>query len=172
MHSAANSVTNVLVSDYFPLHIPHVDLLDHNLAIAIVATILLPLMWNLLGRLEYYTRIFSRLTIKRIIAVYLCAAVIAALSLYRTALIVVAIRSQQSLQTMDTPLFHALGGIIGILGFSFILGAYYQLGITGTYLGDYFGIFKEERITAFPFNLLDNPMYDGSSMMHLADAIL
>jgi len=31
-------------------------------------------------------------------------------------------------------------------------------------IGDYFGILMEERVTSFPFNVLDNPMYVGSTM--------
>jgi len=45
--------------------------------------------------------------------------------------------------------------------------SFFQLGITGTYLGDYFRILKNERVTAFPFNILEHPMYNGSSMIFL-----
>lgn len=34
----------------------------------------------------------------------------------------------------------------------------WRLGVVGTYLGDYFGILMEERVTAFPFNVMDDPM--------------
>jgi len=47
----------------------------------------------------------------------------------------------------------------------------YVLGVTGTYLGDYFGILMDERITSFPFNVLNNPMYYGSSMIFLSTAL-
>jgi hypothetical protein len=71
----------------------------------------------------------------------------------------------------------------------------YVLGVTGTYLGmwnlffffffvwfssnfilikllgDYFGILMDERVTSFPFNVLDNPMYYGSSMVFLSTAL-
>jgi phosphatidylethanolamine/phosphatidyl-N-methylethanolamine N-methyltransferase len=30
--------------------------------------------------------------------------------------------------------------------------------------GDYFGILMDDRVTSFPFNVLDNPMYVGSAM--------
>jgi phosphatidylethanolamine N-methyltransferase len=48
----------------------------------------------------------------------------------------------------------------------------YALGITGTYLGDYFGILMNERVTTFPFNVTDAPMYYGSTMSFLGTAIL
>jgi len=48
----------------------------------------------------------------------------------------------------------------------------YALGITGTYLGDYFGILMEKRVESFPFNVTDAPMYYGSTMSFLGTAIL
>ena len=48
----------------------------------------------------------------------------------------------------------------------------YALGLTGTYLGDYFGILMPARVTSFPFNVTDAPMYYGSTMSFLGTAIL
>ena len=48
----------------------------------------------------------------------------------------------------------------------------YALGITGTYLGDYFGILMSERVTSFPFNITGAPMYYGSTMSFLGTALL
>lgn len=42
---------------------------------------------------------------------------------------------------------------------------------TGTYLGDYFGILLSHRITSFPFNLMTDPMYDGSTLCFLGTAL-
>lgn len=38
--------------------------------------------------------------------------------------------------------------------------------------GDYFGILMEARVTTFPFNILDNPMYWGSTANYLGWAIM
>lgn len=38
--------------------------------------------------------------------------------------------------------------------------------------GDYFGILKEARVTTFPFNIVDNPMYWGSTANYLGWAVL
>jgi len=48
----------------------------------------------------------------------------------------------------------------------------WALGITGTYLGDYFGILMDKMVTSFPFNITDAPMYYGSTMSFLGTAIL
>jgi methylene-fatty-acyl-phospholipid synthase len=38
-------------------------------------------------------------------------------------------------------------------------------------IGDYFGILMDERVTGFPFNVTDNPMYHGSTMVFLGTAL-
>lgn len=47
----------------------------------------------------------------------------------------------------------------------------WALGITGTYLGDYFGILMDDMVTGFPFNVTDAPMYYGSTMSFLGSAL-
>lgn len=48
----------------------------------------------------------------------------------------------------------------------------WALGITGTFLGDYFGILMDDIVTGFPFNVTDAPMYYGSTMSFLGTALL
>lgn len=52
-----------------------------------------------------------------------------------------------------------------------VLSSMWALGITGTYLGDYFGILMDNIVTGFPFNLTGSPMYWGSTMNFLATAL-
>jgi methylene-fatty-acyl-phospholipid synthase len=47
----------------------------------------------------------------------------------------------------------------------------WTLGITGTFLGDYFGILMDSRVEGFPFNVLRDPMYVGSTMCFAATAL-
>jgi len=47
----------------------------------------------------------------------------------------------------------------------------WQLGITGTFLGDYFGILMDNRVTSFPFNIIENPMYIGSTLSFVGVAL-
>ena len=53
------------------------------------------------------------------------------------------------------------------LGNTLVLSSMYALGITGTYLGDYFGILMDEKVEGFPFNVTSAPMYWGSTMSFL-----
>ena len=57
-------------------------------------------------------------------------------------------------------------------GNTLVLTSYYALGITGTFLGDYFGILMDEPVTGFPFNITSAPMYWGSTMSFLGTALL
>lgn len=52
-----------------------------------------------------------------------------------------------------------------------VLSSMWRLGVTGTYLGDYFGILMDEMVTGFPFDLTSAPMYWGSSMSFAATAL-
>lgn len=47
----------------------------------------------------------------------------------------------------------------------------YALGVTGTYLGDYFGILMDEKVEGFPFNVTAAPMYWGSTASFLGTAL-
>jgi phosphatidylethanolamine/phosphatidyl-N-methylethanolamine N-methyltransferase len=53
-----------------------------------------------------------------------------------------------------------------------VLSSTWALGITGTFLGDYFGILMDDIATGFPFNITDAPMYYGSTMSFLGSALV
>lgn len=38
--------------------------------------------------------------------------------------------------------------------------------------GDYFGILMDEKVTVFPFNIMENPMYWGSTANYLGLALM
>jgi|SRR6266481_947834 methylene-fatty-acyl-phospholipid synthase len=58
-----------------------------------------------------------------------------------------------------------------LTGQLFVLSSTWALGITGTFLGDYFGILMDHRVEGFPFNVLRDPMYVGSTMCFAATAL-
>lgn len=78
-----------------------------------------------------------------------------------------------------------------IIGQIFVITSTWALGITGTFLGDYFGILMDHRVEGyvhsflfeffksnsfvlsirFPFNVLRDPMYVGSTMCFAATAL-
>ncbi|MBW03583.1 Phosphatidylethanolamine N-methyltransferase, partial [Eschrichtius robustus] len=80
--------------------------------------------------------------------------------------------SQARMQSLDNPLAYRVGLALLGVGGVFVLSSFLALGFTGTFLGDYFGILKEARVTTFPFSILDNPMYWGSTANYLGWAIM
>ena len=48
----------------------------------------------------------------------------------------------------------------------------WALGVTGTYLGDYFGILMNHKVEGFPFNVTGAPMYWGSTCSFLGWALV
>ncbi len=53
-----------------------------------------------------------------------------------------------------------------------VLSSMWALGVTGTYLGDYFGILMDKKVEGFPFNVTGAPMYWGSTCSFLGVAFL
>lgn len=131
-----------------------------------------PLYWNFGARLEYNTKTLSKLSFgSKKLAVYLFSLSVFILGLFRDEFYRKAILEQATSSFLDMPIFKVFGLIFFVLGSIFVLPSMYELGIVGTYLGDHFGFLKDERITKFPFNAVDNPMYDGSSLCFLGTAL-
>lgn len=73
---------------------------------------------------------------------------------------------------MHAPAFVFFAYALIICGNVLVGSSMWALGITGTYLGDYFGILMPAKVTGFPFNIMDAPMYYGSTMSFLGTSIL
>ena len=83
-----------------------------------------------------------------------------------------ALRDQRSHPALiHNSLVKPLSGALFASGNMLVLTSMWALGITGTYLGDYFGILMDEMVTGFPFNITAAPMYWGSTMSFLATAL-
>ena len=78
-------------------------------------------------------------------------------------------------QPLWTPLLHPLvpqvANVLFVVANVLVLTSMARLGVTGTYLGDYFGILMKKRVTGFPFNVTENPMYNGATLNFLALAL-
>ncbi|EDQ88041.1 uncharacterized protein MONBRDRAFT_33076 [Monosiga brevicollis MX1] len=69
-------------------------------------------------------------------------------------------------------IFFAVGAATVLVGTVLTSASFIRLGIFGTYMGEFFGVMLSEKITTFPFDVVDNPMYFGSSLMHIGLAIM
>ncbi|KAI0462392.1 hypothetical protein LJB42_003884 [Komagataella kurtzmanii] len=160
-----------LVSNFKQLA-SEVNLQDRDFQIAIASIVFNPTFWNIAARTEYNTRLLTKLAFnKPKFGCYLLAFTIFSLGLFRDYLYEKALKNQVSSVLLADPVFRYLGIASFLFGNVLVLSSMWKLGITGTYLGDYFGILMEDRVTSFPFNIDDNPMYNGSTLCFLGTGL-
>lgn len=94
------------------------------------------------------------------------------LGIFRDFLYERALREQPTYGPFLEPQFQLLAYALLAAGNVLVLTSMYALGVTGTYLGDYFGILMDDIVTGFPFNVCGAPMYYGSTMSFIGSAIL
>uniref|UniRef100_A0A8B9IRY7 Phosphatidylethanolamine N-methyltransferase n=1 Tax=Amazona collaria TaxID=241587 RepID=A0A8B9IRY7_9PSIT len=133
----------------------YVDVTDSAFIVATVSIAFNPLFWNMVARWEHNTRALSRVFGSPHAACYCLGANPASM------------KSQPKLEGLDCHWAYYLGLIIMAVGTLFVTTSFLALGFTGTFLGDYFGILMEAKVTSFPFSVLDNPMYWGSTAIYL-----
>ncbi|XP_034716882.1 phosphatidylethanolamine N-methyltransferase isoform X1 [Etheostoma cragini] len=145
---------------------------DASFCIAVIAIIFNPLFWNVVSRWEHRTRTLSRLFGGPYLACYFLGFIIILLNVYRSHSMTVAMKAQARWEVMDrTDVFYVGAGLM-VLGTVLVVGSFLALGFTGTFLGDYFGILMDEKVTGFPFNIIENPMYWGSTANYLGLALI
>ncbi|QLQ82679.1 hypothetical protein HG537_0H04420 [Torulaspora globosa] len=131
-----------------------------------------PVFWNVVARLEYGTRFLTRLAGGARQGCYLLALTIFSLGVARDLCFEWSLRSQPVSAVLNQELVKNVGRVCIGVGQLLVVTSMYQLGITGTYLGDYFGILMDNIVTAFPFNVSNNPMYHGSTLSFLGYSLL
>jgi len=142
-----------------------IDWSKRSLVVALMWIILCPLLWNLVARLELYFRLLTRCFGSKSDACCSFAIVVFILGLIRDYNVDLAMRDQPRAHFLDFFPFQIIAGFLISVGQVLNLSGFYKLGIAGTYMGDYFGLRLEERVTTFPFNLMDHPMYNGSTLI-------
>ncbi|KAM6964042.1 phosphatidylethanolamine N-methyltransferase [Tautogolabrus adspersus] len=152
--------------------IRRINLRDSSFRIAVIAILFNPLFWNVVARWEHRTRRLSRLFGSAYLACYSLGFVIILLNVYRSHSMTVAMKSQARWEVLErTEVFYA-GVALIVLGTVLVVSSFLALGFTGTFLGDYFGILMDEKVTGFPFNITENPMYWGSTANYLGLALI
>lgn len=139
---------------------------------AAAAIVFNPTFWNIAARTEYYHKTLTKLAGgSALYGCYALAITIFGLGIVRDALYERALRDQPALEQLQGPLIKPLAGALFLSGNVLVLSSMWALGITGTYLGDYFGILMDDIVTGFPFNVTSSPMYYGSTMSFLGTAL-
>jgi len=99
---------------------------------------------------------------------YALAVTIFSLGIFRDHLYNEALNDQPIYPPLHQPW---LGAVLFAIGNVLVLSSMWALGITGTYLGDYFGILMDKKVEGFPFNVTGAPMYWGSTCSFLGTAL-
>ncbi|CAL9737457.1 phosphatidyl-N-methylethanolamine N-methyltransferase [Monosporozyma servazzii] len=148
-----------------------IDIRDKYFQYSVAFIIFNPIFWNVVARLEYNTHFITKLAGSAKTGCYLLAATIFSLGVGRDLIFDQALKHQEACKYLTNDYVKYISyGIFGV-GQLLVITSMYQLGITGTYLGDYFGILMKERVTGFPFNVSNNPMYQGSTLCFLATSL-
>lgn len=158
----------------------YVNLQDPLLYATFAHVLFNPLAWNCVARLEYKTHFLTRLFRGHNKAACIFNGIIIfVIGLTRDFLYQRMLENQPSFTPLEdmyswphTKLtIDIVAGLLLVFGNTLVLGAYYQLGLIGTYLGDYFGILLPNKVSGFPFSISSSPMYDGSTINFLAVAL-
>lgn len=150
----------------------YINFRDSSFCIAVIAIIFNPLFWNVVARWEHRTRTLSKLFGSPSLACYCLGFIIILLNVSRSHSMTVAMRLQARWDLMERTDVFYVGVALMVLGTVLVVGSFLRLGFTGTFLGDYFGILMEEKVTCFPFNVIENPMYWGSTANYLGLALI
>eukprot|EP01156_Anaeramoeba_ignava_P016441 Anaeramoba_ignava/a622319_8.p1 GENE.a622319_8~~a622319_8.p1 ORF type:complete len:206 (-),score=55.03 a622319_8:113-730(-) len=138
---------------------------------SIMTIFLAPTLWNIISRFEYKTRILTKIFRSNERACYAFFVFVFSFSSYRDFLFYRAVGDQMKLDQYSSTSITTLGTILMTTGFILVVAASSALGIIGTYCGDYFGLYFDEKITSFPFNILEHPMYFGSTSIFFGYSI-
>ncbi|VDB88487.1 unnamed protein product [Peniophora sp. CBMAI 1063] len=151
---------------------PYVDVSKTSLFLSLGAIAFNPTAWNIVARNEYHNKTITRIFGGNAYAgTYFLAACIFGCGILRDHLYQRALLEQPKVALLPEPLNTLIPVALFGLGQLFVVTSTWALGITGTFLGDYFGILMDARVEGFPFNVLRDPMYVGSTMCFAATAL-
>ncbi|CAO0791970.1 unnamed protein product [Mucor circinelloides] len=149
-----------------------IDFSKTSLYLAIAHILFNPIFWNTVARAEYRSKVLTKLAGGNAYrGTYGLAVTIFTLGLTRDYLYHQALADQPTHPFFDQYTIQISAVLLFLTGNVLVLSSMWALGVTGTYLGDYFGILMKERVTGFPFNVCDNPMYIGSTCTFMATAL-
>ena len=131
-----------------------------------------PAVWNSIGRLEYSTKMISKAFGSNIKGCYFLTILVMIVSRTRDIVFAIVVLQSQNQYYMPSGLNYMIGITMFVVGLMFVITSNNKLGLLGTHMGDHFGIYLDAKVTSFPFNVLENPMYTGSSLAMLGFALI
>ncbi|CAN9087123.1 phosphatidylethanolamine N-methyltransferase [Alternaria sp. MG1] len=150
----------------------YIDFSQPSLWVSAASIVFNPTFWNIAAQQEYHNKVITKLFGGNSrLGCYALAVTIFSLGIFRDYLYNEALADQPTHPTLLSPAIKYSAIPLFLTGNTLVLTSMWALGVTGTYLGDYFGILMDEPVTTFPFNVSGSPMYHGSAMSFLATAI-
>ncbi|KAK8250267.1 phosphatidylethanolamine N-methyltransferase [Phyllosticta capitalensis] len=150
----------------------YVDISQPSFWLTVGSVAFNPTFWNIAARSEYHNKTITRLfggNARN--GCYALAVTIFSLGIVRDYIYHTALSAQPTSPLLLSAPTKLLSLALLATGNTLVLTSMYALGVTGTYLGDYFGILMSERVTSFPFSVCDAPMYVGSTLSFLGTAL-
>jgi phosphatidylethanolamine N-methyltransferase len=149
-----------------------IDTSATSLYISLLSIAFNPTAWNIVARNEYTNKTITRLFGGNArYGCYFLALLIFSFGILRDHLYQRALGDQPRVPLLPEPYATVVPAVMFAMGQTFVITSTYALGITGTFLGDYFGILMDHRVEGFPFNVLRDPMYVGSTLCFTATAL-
>ncbi|TRM61087.1 phospholipid methyltransferase-domain-containing protein [Schizophyllum amplum] len=148
-----------------------VDTSKPSLALCLAAIAFNPTAWNIIAQNVPQQDHHAPLWREREGGLLLPRLMIFSFGVLRDTLYERALADQPRVPMLPEPFDVIVPAALGAIGQTFVVTSTWALGITGTFLGDYFGILMDHRVEGFPFNVLRDPMYVGSTMCFAAGAL-
>ncbi|KAJ2914678.1 hypothetical protein MD484_g5739, partial [Candolleomyces efflorescens] len=154
------------------LLLDNIDFDKKSLLLSAASIAFNPTAWNIVARNEYRNKTITRLFGGNAkYGCYFLALMIFSFGMLRDHLYQQALLEQPKQAILPAEYATIVPAALFGLGQLFVVTSTWQLGVTGTFLGDYFGILMDARVEGFPFNVLRDPMYVGSTMCFVATAL-
>ncbi|KAL1604590.1 Phosphatidyl-N-methylethanolamine N-methyltransferase [Nothophoma quercina] len=150
----------------------NIDFTQGSLWVSAASIAFNPTFWNIAAQSEYHNKVITKLFGGNgRYGCYALAVTIFSLGIFRDYLYNESLANQPISPLLLNPLVKYSAIPLFLTGNTLVLTSMWALGVTGTYLGDYFGILMDAPVTSFPFNVSDAPMYHGSTLSFLATAL-
>ena len=150
-----------------------IDFSQPSLYTSIFFIILCPILYNLLARLEYFYKSISKIfngDKKRANKVYSFFMML--VGIIRNYFYYEALKVQPTIsyESYDQLLF-TLSIFVAAFGLTLIIFSSFRLGVRGVYYADYFDIKMDFTVNVFPYNIISDPLYVGTTMCFLSYAL-
>ena len=147
------------------------DLISPTVIFVCLSVMVNPLLWNVAAILEFKSGAISRAFGGPRRGIVALALGILGMNYLRTLLFYSVVDSMGETEVLKGDIFKVVGYVFVVVGGILVLTSCWKLGFFCTFLGDYFGILLDSKVTDFPFNFVGDPMYVGSVMIYTGTSL-